>query len=108
MIPGWWASLILALAAWRVFHLLAFDDILDRPRRYITRTPSSWREGEPAPSSYRAGIGEFIECPYCFGFWIALVFFGAWEIWPHGTLVVATPLMLSAGLIGAHKYLSSD
>jgi hypothetical protein len=98
----------LVLASWRVFQLLAFDDILDRPRRYVTRVPRSWREGDSTPAGFRATLGEFIECPYCLGFWIALAFFGAWEIWPHGTLVAATPLMLSAGLIGVHKYLSSD
>ena len=36
-VPGWYELLLLSLAAWRVFHLLAEDDILDRPRRYVTR-----------------------------------------------------------------------
>ena len=28
-VPGWWDATLLALAAWRLFHLLAYDDIID-------------------------------------------------------------------------------
>ena len=50
----------------------------------------------------------FLTCPYCLGAWIALAFWGAWYEWPSQTLIVSTPLMLSAGVIGAHKFLSED
>lgn len=87
--------MLLTLAAWRTFQLISADDILDRPRRYVTaRLNETWN--------------DFIDCPYCAGFWIAVAWWGAWQIWPHGTLVVAVPFAFSAGVIGAHKVLSSD
>lgn len=108
-VPDWWETLILALAAWRVFHLLAFDDLLDRPRRYVTRLDRRWkREGDATGLAYREGLGNFIQCPFCLGFWVALAMWGAWQLWPHATLVAATPLMLSAVLVGAQRYLSSE
>ena len=106
-VPDWWEALLLAAAAWRVFYLLAFDDIVDRPRRYVTRTPKSWKEGDSAPSTYLAWLGEFIECPYCLGLWVALAWWGAWQVWPSETLIAAVPLMLSAAVVAAHKALAS-
>ena len=108
-VPGWWDATLLALAAWRLFHLLAYDDILDRPRRYITRLAPTWRqEGDSTGEKYREKLGDFLTCPYCAGWWIALGWWIAWQLWPHGTLIAAVPFALSAGVIGAHKLLSSD
>ena len=93
-VPDWWEAVILALAAWRTFQLLAEDDILDRPRRYVTgKLDAKWE--------------LFIECPYCLGFWIAVAWWVAWIIFPYETLVVAVPWALSAGVIAASKVLSS-
>ena len=108
-IPDWWEAVLLALAAWRVFHLLAFDDILDKPRRYVTRLGLKWeKEGDPIPAEYRIRLANFLTCPYCLGFWIALGWWVAWQVYPHETLVAATPFMLSAALIGAHKILAAE
>lgn len=104
MIPDWWEAVILGLAAWRVFHLLAFDDILNVPRNYI----SGLSQRATSRAGGREKVMEFIECPYCFGFWIALAWWGAWYIWPHETLVAGVPFMLSAALVAAHTFLSSD
>ena len=94
-IPDWWQFTLLGLAAWRVFQLISADDILDRPRRYVTaRLSEQWQ--------------DFISCPYCIGFWIALAWWGAWEKWPHGAVVVSAPLALSAGVIAGARMLSSD
>lgn len=65
--------MLLALASWRVFRLLAEDTILDRPRRYILRL-GDWQEedGEQnLPDDYRFEWGVFLTCPYCAGFWIS-------------------------------------
>jgi hypothetical protein len=93
-IPEPWEAILLALAAWRVFQLLAEDDLLETPRRYVTDRISEYWE-------------DFLTCPYCAGFWIAVVWWGAWLAWPYETLVVAVPWALSAGVIAASKVLSS-
>ena len=109
MIPDWWEAVLLSLAAWRVFQLLAEDDILDRPRRYITRLGPKWeKEGDPVPAEYREGFANFLTCPYCFGFWVALAWWGAWAIWPYETVVVAVPLAISAGVVALAKSVGSD
>lgn len=108
MIPDWWEALVLATAAWRMWHLFALDDIFDRPRRYVTRLGKKWqKEGDPIPKEYRLKLAQFIECPYCFGAYFALGWWGAWLLWPQGSLIAATPFLLSAGVIGAHKFLSA-
>lgn len=96
-IPDWFQLLVLALASWRTFKLLAEDDILDRPRRYVTRLGSSWeKEGDKLPDGYRMKLAEFISCPYCLGAYCALGWWGLWQAWGHGTLVAASLVALSA------------
>lgn len=80
--PDWYALLLLGLAAWRSWVLIGQDTILDRPRRYVTEK-----------SEY---VEALLECPYCAGFWIALLWWGAWQMWPNGSLVVAGAVALSA------------
>lgn len=90
-----------------MFRLLALDDVLDRPRRYVTRLGPKWQKGgDPTPKEYRLGLAQFIECPYCFGAWIAIAWWGTWLIWPTESLYAATPFVLSAGVIAAHRVLS--
>lgn len=98
-VPDWWAAVLLGLAAWRSWQLLAHDDILERPRRRLLRL-GDWEEGNLVyPPDYRIRLGEFIRCPYCAGFWVAVVWFAAYEVTQHWTLVVATPFALSVGVI---------
>jgi hypothetical protein len=108
-VPYWWEALLLTLAAWRLFHLLAFDDILDRPRRYVTRLSPGWkREGDATGEQYRETLAMFITCPYCAGFWISAVIWILWLIFPTETVWLAVPLAVNAGLIGAQRLLSSE
>lgn len=88
-IPNWYALVLLALAAYRLWRLLALDTILDRPRHRLVRAESK-RE-------------EFLQCPFCFGAWITVGWWLAWVAWPHWTLVVAVPFAISAlvGIVGA-------
>ena len=83
------------MAAWRTFQLIAADDILNVPRRYVTARLSEYWQ-------------DFIECPYCAGWWIALGWWGAWQAWGDSTLIAATPFLLSSLVIGAHKILASE
>lgn len=81
-VPGWYALVLLALATYRLWRLLAEDEILDWPR------------DRAAPvGSKRAA---FIECAYCFGAWLSIAWWLAWVAWAHWTLVVATPFAISA------------
>ena len=99
-IPNWYGLLLLALAAYRTFTLLSEDDILDVPRSWLLGY-RGWKEGEKLPASYRAGWAKFLTCPACFGFWVSVGWWGAYQLWPHGTLVAAVPLAVSALLIFA-------
>jgi hypothetical protein len=80
-IPSWWTFLLLALAAWRIWRLLAYDTILDPIRTRLVRTEKQ---------------ETFLQCPFCVGFWVALAWWVLWCAWPHWTLVVAVPFALSA------------
>lgn len=107
--PTWYESVLLALAAWRVFHLFAFDDLLNRPRRYVTRLNRTWRqEGDATGEQYRAGLASFLTCPFCAGFWATVAVWVGWLVFPTETTWVAVPLALNAGLIGAQRLLSSE
>lgn len=108
-IPDWYGSVLLALAAWRLFHLIAFDDVLDRPRRHVTRLNKTWRqEGDATGEQYRSGLAGFITCPFCLGFYVGVGVWGLWLVFPTETLFIAFPLALNAGLIGAQRILSSE
>ena len=105
-IPNWWEFLLLSLAAYRTWRLLAEDTVLDTPRAWAVGL-SDWTEGQRTPSSYRAGLAEFLTCPACFGFWISLFWWAAFQQWSHGTVVVAVPLAISAVVIAVAS-LSSE
>jgi hypothetical protein len=108
-VPNWYELILLSLAAWRVFQLIAFDTIMEGARRYVTRAPKDWDGESPITAkSYRETVALFIQCPYCAGFWIGLLWWGAWLLWPHGTTVAAVPFAISAGVIAGDRLLSSE
>ena len=98
-VPDWYALLLLALAAYRTFRLIGEDTILDRPRHWLVRLPNDWQADGSLPRDYREGLAVWLQCPWCAGFWNAAVWWVAWLIWPHATLVVAALFALSA-LVG--------
>ena len=107
-IPTWWQFLLIALAAWRVFYLIGHDEITEKARRYVTRTPKNWDgEREITSKEYRETLALFLQCPYCCGFWLAIVWWLAWWAWPTETVWVAVPFALSAAVVAAHQFLSS-
>ena len=95
-VPDWWTFVLLSLAAYRLWRLLAVDVILDQPRRWVVGLGYRWADGDPIPKKYREHWSLFLECPWCLGFWVALAWWGLWQIWEHGVLVVSVPLALSA------------
>lgn len=108
-VPSWYAVALLALAAWRIFNLLAYDKILDIPRRKVLRFAKEWeKEGDPVGDEYRLKWALFLICPYCAGFWIGVLWWAAWQAWPHATLVVAVPFALNALVVALAKILTPD
>jgi hypothetical protein len=108
-VPDWFSLIILALAAWRSFQLLAFDDILNRPRRWLLKLDPNWEEeGDEVGDEYRLKWALFITCPYCAGFWISLVWFAAWQVSEFWTEIVALPFVINALLIFGHKHLAKN
>lgn len=95
--PDWWQFVLLTLAAFRVYRLIAEDKILDRPRRWVLRLGSDWqKEGDPVPDKYRAKWGATITCPWCAGFWITVAWWVAWLITPDWTTWAAVPFAANA------------
>lgn len=89
MIPEPYQFVLLALIAYRVWRLVAEDDVLERPRRWLVRLPYTWEEGQKIPDAYREKWALFITCPWCAGAWVSL---GVYAIWvatlgdgPHST-----------------------
>jgi hypothetical protein len=95
-VPSWWAALLLGGAAFRTYRLLAQDIILDRPRAWLLRLPLDWEDGDFIPEGFRDKWSTFLLCPWCLGAWLSLAWWGAWQVWPHATLVVAGLALISA------------
>ncbi len=85
----WWPFILIGLAAYRTWRLLADDTILDRPRAWVVRSER---------------VSEFASCCWCLGFWVAVAWWASWELWPHGTVLVSVPIALAAvvGLVASH------
>ena len=87
--PDWWAALILALAAFRVYRLIAEDDILDRPRDHLMDKLAEERLEK---------LDKLITCPWCLGFWLSVIAWLAWLATPSWTVGLAFPWALSAAV----------
>lgn len=107
--PSLYVFLLLGLAAWSLFHLLAHDDILDAPRRRVLRLGREWqKDGDPVPEGYRLEWALFLTCPYCAGFWIWIGWLVLYWVVP-GFALPAAVLMGGRGLVvGAQKLLGKD
>ena len=102
-IPDWFQLLVLSAAAFRVWRLLAEDDILDAPRRSLLRLGNWRQEGDPIPANCRLGWSRWLGCYWCCGFWVALAWWGAWQWSQHWTMVIAVPWAISALVGGIAK-----
>jgi len=96
MIPSVWHFVLLALAAFRLWRLLADDDILDTPRRKLLGLVG-WQEGDDPPDGYREKWALFLTCPWCAGAWISLLVYACW-VWLYGDLNAPTDLLTGAGV----------
>lgn len=97
LVPTPWELVLAALAVFRLWRLLAVDEILDRPRLWLLNA-AGWQEGDDVPDGYRTKWADFLLCPWCAGAHLSI---GAWVFWlaaPSLALVVATPFALSAAV----------
>lgn len=91
MTPEPWEFVLLALAAFRVWKLLAEDAITVGVRARVFGNSGRFRRHGAA------GL-DFLLCPWCAGFWIAVGWWAAWLAWPEHVLVAAVPFALSAAV----------
>lgn len=89
--PGTFELVVLILAAYRVWRLLALDELLDP-----IRDPLLGLKGDDFA---RPALARFLGCPFCFGFWISLAIYGAWLSAPRPTLYAMAPFAIS-GAVG--------
>lgn len=87
--PSPFEALLLGLAAWRTWHLLAKDDITEPARDWLDER-----------------FDEFISCPFCLGFWVSLAWTGFWVVWPTGALWSALPFALNSAVVVVNHWLS--
>lgn len=96
-VPNWWEALLVTLAAYRSWHLIVDDSILDRPRRWLLRL-GDWQEEDGVvnlPVGYRTRVAEFFNCVWCFGFWNGVAWWVLWLLWPTFALFLAFPFAAS-------------
>lgn len=124
-IPDWWQITMLALAAFRVYRLIARDtltepirdaftypddatvDLGERPSEVKSQFPRPQMEeigrsgivvvGEDEqPKSWRVYLSTLVRCPWCAGFYVSAGWWLLWQTWPHWTMVAAAPWAISA------------
>lgn len=97
LLPNWYGLVLLGLAAFRTWKLLGDDVILDAPRKWFVYGFRKVRGNGSAEH-----VSDFLSCPWCLGFWCALAWWGAFELWPHGTTIAAVPFAIASivGLLG--------
>lgn len=117
MIPSPWVGVILALATFRLTRLAGWDEfpLAAKVRAWVIgegwvpvdhtvdislpgKQPSS-EVTDVRPAYSRPMLAHLVHCPFCIGWWISLSVYGAWLLWPHGSLYAFAPLALS-GAVG--------
>lgn len=107
--PSVYFFFLLGLGAWSTFHLLAHDDILDKPRRKLLRLGKDWqKEGDPVPANFRIEWALFLTCPYCAGFWIWAVWVVAWWVVPGAVLPLALLIGGRTMVVAGQKLFGKD
>lgn len=120
--PDWYPLILLSLATFRCYRLVAADSITARWRAWLTgyydsgvqvgsmappwRRPSHGEHFRARPS--RVGLRTFIACRWCTGWWIGCAWFAAWLWQPSATLTASIPFTVSAVAALVSKNLDAE
>lgn len=100
--------ILVAIAAWRTFNLIAFDKVLNQPRQWLVKLGWDWKEGDEIPEQYKLDWAYFLTCPYCAGFWISFVWWVAWLIAPHPVAIFAVLFFFATTVVALAKPLTPE
>jgi len=81
-VPSPFEALLLGLAAWRTWHLIAKDDLTEPLRDRFLKNEA---------------VLDFVECPFCLGAWTAGAWVVAFAIWSDGVMWAA--LVMAAATV---------
>lgn len=94
-VPDWWGFVLLGLASFRIWRILAVDTVTEPVRDLVFRQ-AEYDAGNEA--GYRFKLDEFVSCPWCFGWWVVLTWWGVWQLWGHAIYVLSVPLAISTAV----------
>jgi hypothetical protein len=109
-VPDWWQATLLALAAFRVYRLVARDTLTAPLRAAVTyeddltvelgKRPSETGlqviGDDEQPKTWRTYLSTLIRCPWCLGAYSSAGWWVLWAQWPREALFAATPWAISA------------
>jgi uncharacterized protein DUF1360 len=96
--PGPFAFVVLALAAYRLTRLAGWDTF-PLAERVRAAAVGEYRTVSGTVSYRRPTLDHFVHCPFCIGFWISLGVYAAWLTAPTVTMYGAMPFAIS-GAVG--------
>lgn len=97
VIPNWYTTILLGLAAFRATRLVGWDTITRAWRiRWLTHRAEVDGTVYIGPGAYRPRVDEFVHCPWCLGFWVSLAWWLGWWAEPRVVGSVAVWFALSA------------
>jgi len=86
-IPSVWEFALGALAVFRIYRLIAEDEIAQRPRDWA----ADWIEDH-----LDRDLTVLITCPWCLGTYLTLAAWGFWLLAPTAATFLAAPLAFMA------------
>lgn len=127
-VPSATSFALLALAAYRVYRLIAKDTITEpvrdalsypddsavtlssRPTIYEGHSSLGLSNpiGDDRPKTLRIYVATLLRCPWCMGFYVSVGTWLAWFFFPRFTLVASVPFALSAAVALLTKNLDKE
>lgn len=94
---------LMSLAAFRITRLVVYDKItrwfreLFVQRRVFEQDGKTFVEVQPFERGFRRTISELLACPWCIGFWSALIIAFAYFMFPWAWFVILFLALAGAG-----------